>query len=449
MAAPRELDLTVSLDDAWTAWEKHLHARVDANTFSPDSARAYLSYSRRLVERVGAGRTCDSVEAHEIEGWLAHCKARGCPRPGWPAKPGSPSTLRLCHKSANELLKFCEARRWLRENPMREVPAPPLPPRRTAPERAALTRPELDAMIAAAHTGHGSYNGDRGCWVRDEIVIRLTAESGLRNADIQNLDLGDVESEASGRWSVQIRSGKGRKAATVPLTDTCAALILDYTDRWRPQPGTTPDRYTAHHKLVKGDAQALLLTAGRHRMRASSVRNIVQRCARYALGRHYVPHGLRHTAGTLLVREAKADVALVAKILRHSDLSATAFYLDTSDEEAAAAVNRRKTGAPAKGPRDLPPGPDDPRWPECGSREGWNRHRREKIPRCTACRMWNREETARRELGALRRRLAQRDRQIEAMGREIQRLLAEAPPQASPREPERANPCAPRAASVP
>jgi hypothetical protein len=257
--------------------------------------------------------------------------------------------------------------------------------------------------------------------VRDEIVIRLAGESGLRNGDICNLDLGDVEADPAGHWVAQVRRGKGRKSRTVPLTDACATLIRDYVEQWRPAPYGLPDRCDQHHKLTKGDAQALLLSAERHRFNAASVRHIVDRCAKAALGRHYVPHGLRHTTGTLLVREARADIAVVAHVMGHSDISVTSVYLDTRGDEAAAAVNRRKPGAQAKAPK-LAPGGDETRWPECGTREGWNRHRREKSPRCMPCLMWKREDAKRAEMRALTRQLADRERTIASQGETIRRM---------------------------
>lgn len=396
MAAPRELDLTVTLNQAWRAWETRLRSLVDADQMSPDTTRGYLAYSRRAVDHLGPDRTVDSIDAAEISAWLTAYRARGRGD-----KPSSPDTIRFCRKSINGLMAYAEANRWLRENPMRDVPRAPMPTRTARPERTALARHELDAMLAAARAGHGSYNGDQGCWVRDEIVVRLAGESGLRNADIRDLDVHDIEKDPAGHWVVQIRCGKGRKAATVPITDACAALITGYIEQWRPEPGTRPDRRNHHGKITKGDAQALLLTTERHRFNTSSAGRIVSGCAQAALGRHYVPHGLRHTTGTLLVREAKADLAIVAHVLRHSDISVTSVYLDTSGDEAAAAINRRKSGKPGRARQTLPPGPDDPTWDECGTRQGWLRHRREKVPRCRLCRMWFRQ--SQQEVEALHR----------------------------------------------
>ena len=381
MAAPRELDLTVTLAAGLAAWDEYLRGRVAAQTLSPDTLRLYTSYAGFAVQGLGPDRTCDSIEADDITRWLTLYRAK--PRVG-------PAAVRQAYKCTKALFTWVYSQRWLRENPMRDVPAVPSPPRRTTRDRAALSRPELDAMLTAARAGHGSVNGDRGCWLRDEIVIRLAAESGLRNADIRNTDIGDIEQAPEGHWVVQIRSGKGRKDRTTPITDACAALIREYLTDWRPQHGGLLDRYDKHDKLIKGDAHALLLTAERHRLNSQSVCYIVDHCAQAALGRHFVPHGLRHTAGTLLAREARADLAVVAHVLGHSDVSVTSVYLDTRGEEAAAAVNRRKTPAGRHKARPLPDGPDTPTWEECGTRAAWNRHRRERVPMCGPCRIWRR-----------------------------------------------------------
>lgn len=398
MAAPRELDLTVTLDAAWQAWSTHLHARVTADVMSPGTVRGYLAYARKAVDHLGPQRTCDSVEADEIDAWVGTYRSRGC----------GPATLRFCHKGLGGLLTYAESRRWLRENPMRDVARIPLPAKPPGPERAALTGPEREAMIAAARAGHGTpAHGNVAEWTRDEAVIRLAAESGLRNADICNLDLGDLERLPSGDWVVQIRRGKGRKARTTPITDACARLLLAYVADHRPPSGTAPDRLDQHGALRKGDRDALLLTGRGHRLQGTTVCRIVGRLAQTALGRHYIPHGLRHTAGTLLMREAKADVATVAHVLGHSDISVTSRYLDTSADEAAAAINRRRTDSRSRGPKDLPPGPAEGRWPECGTSKGWNRHHKERIPKCGPCRMWKRrQKEAREQLLALMPRRA-------------------------------------------
>lgn len=425
MAAPRELDLTVTLAQAQEAWIAHLRERVAAETFSPNSIRAYTSYVHYLINHLGPDRPIDDVDAHEITAWLAQYRAYGFadPRTREPVPGGAVGVRAVvnAHKSIGSLFKFADARRWVREDPMRDVPHPRVTYVKPGPERAALSRAELDAVIAAARNGHGSRFGGTAMRVRDEILIRLASESGLRNADIQDLDLGDIESTPSGAWVAQVRSGKGRKARTVPVTDDCARLITEWVEKHRPQPAGTPDRYNKYGKLLKGDAQALLLTKFGRRLDSGVVRSVVGYCADHALGRHYVPHGLRHTTGTLLAREAKADPALIAHVLGHTDIATTSIYLDTTEDEAVAAVNRRKVGARAKSiPK--PPGPADPRWPECGTKEGWNRHRTEKLQPCMPCRMWYRDDLKQVERRRLERAVAAKDKEIAALLAEVRQL---------------------------
>ena len=85
----------------------------------------------------------------------------------------------------------------------------------------------------------------------------------------------------------------------------------------------------------------------------------------------------------------------------------TSVYLDTRGEEAAAAVNRRKVGARAASVKALPPGRADATWPgECGTRSGYRRHRREKVPKCGLCVQWHRQEQ--QELDVLHRAMPAR-----------------------------------------
>lgn len=417
MAAPRELDLTVTLEAALEMWEQDLRRRVAAQTLSPETLRNYVQYSKRAVAHLGPARTCDSVTAEEIVEMLAGF------RDGGATGARGVSSAQQLHKGIRGVMEFADKKRWLRENPMRDVPRPSGRVAHTArPERRALTRPELDAMIRAAANGHGSYQGGSGMCVRDEIVIRLAGESGLRNADIRNLDLGDIEATPSGAWVAQVRCGKGRKSRTVPLSDACARLIADWVEKHRPRPAASADRYDPYGKLIKGAEHALLLTYQSHRLTSGAIQHIVSRCAKHALGRHYVPHGLRHTTGTLLAREAKADPALIAHVLGHNDISVTSVYLDTSDDEAVAAVNRRKVGARPKAPTVAPPGPGDPCWPECGTKEGWKRHRDEKIAACMPCRMWYRDDLKQVERRRLERDVAAKDKEIAALLAEVRQL---------------------------
>ena len=54
--------------------------------------------------------------------------------------------------------------------------------------------------------------------------------------------------------------------------------------------------------------------------------------------RRVTPHGLRHTAATLLLASGAADIKTVKEILGHANIATTGIYLDSIDGEAARAV---------------------------------------------------------------------------------------------------------------
>jgi site-specific recombinase XerD len=78
-------------------------------------------------------------------------------------------------------------------------------------------------------------------------------------------------------------------------------------------------------------------------MTARDVQRMVERRVKQMpaeLRRAVTPHGLRHTAATVLLRQAGADVGTVADILGHSDVGTTSVYLDPSASAAAEALQR-------------------------------------------------------------------------------------------------------------
>jgi len=140
----------------------------------------------------------------------------------------------------------------------------------------------------------------------EDAVAALIA--GLRVSEMTALHWGDVD---LARRRLVVRSGKGGKKRTVPLSST---LIIALTEAAR---GRLEEACVLPHK----DRLAVW-----YRLRA------LARCAGVTpMG----VHSLRHYAGTRLTRENKGNLRPAQKMLGHESIVTTEVYAAWSDESLA------------------------------------------------------------------------------------------------------------------
>jgi integrase len=171
----------------------------------------------------------------------------------------------------------------------------------------ALSKAELGALFAAC--GHGA-SGRRD-------AAALACLYGCRRSEPVALDLADYD-PATGR--LRVRHAKGEKHRDVYLTNGSKAAVDEWL-RWRgDEPGPL---------LCPVDA------IGRthiRRLHATTLYEICNRLAKRAGVAHFTPHDLRRTfAGDML--DARADVALVQRLMGHASAATTVGY-DRRPEES-------------------------------------------------------------------------------------------------------------------
>jgi len=159
--------------------------------------------------------------------------------------------------------------------------------------------------------------------LRDRAVLELLYGSGLRVAEVCDLDLEDLDLD---RGMVRVR-GKGGKERVVPVGDFAADALLAYLEFGRPalspapQPGPAPDSRIS---------RAIFFNRRKHRLGPRDVRSMVRRYAASALpGRNVSPHTLRHSFATHLL-EGGADIRAVQELLGHASLATTQRYTHVS-----------------------------------------------------------------------------------------------------------------------
>jgi integrase/recombinase XerD len=179
--------------------------------------------------------------------------------------------------------------------------------RRTRRLVGFLTRPEIDALLAAP---------DRNTWIgrRDHVLLLVAIQTGLRLSELTSLRQQDL---VLGRGAYVRCEGKGRKERCTPLTKTTLAILAEWI-REQGQDG----------------AQILFPHARGGRLSPDAVQHLVSKHSATAqqscpslLNRRVTPHLLRHTAAMELL-QAGVDRTVIALWLGHESIETTQTYLD-------------------------------------------------------------------------------------------------------------------------
>ena len=145
---------------------------------------------------------------------------------------------------------------------------------------------------------------------RDVALINVMARAGLRVSEALALKVGDIElGPRSGK--LLVREGKGLKSRTRALSSEARDTLKAYL-QVRPE--------------VNGD---LLFLSRTHRaLDPRDVQRMVSEVARQAGIRFTVtPHTLRHSFATRFLAKNQGDIATLATILGHANISTTTRYL--------------------------------------------------------------------------------------------------------------------------
>jgi site-specific recombinase XerD len=204
-----------------------------------------------------------------------------------------------------------------------------IPPKRfDRPEITFLTQAQLASLLAAP---------DRDRWEgrRDRALLALTAQAGLRVAELTGLNTGDI---TLGTGANVRCLGKGRKHRAVPLNTATGTEVSG----WLTERGGLRD-------------EPLFPTRTGRRLSPDAVERLVAKHARTAASRDpsfpadgVHPHVLRHTSAMNLLHSG-VDTAVIALWLGHADIRSTAAYLHADMTIKEQALQRMAT-------TDLPAG---------------------------------------------------------------------------------------------
>ncbi len=270
-AAPAVPERAVDIDVE--GYHQHLMGRLG---LQPNTAQNYVRVARHALSAMGTGwPTLEQIETHMLA-------MRNAGR---------------SHAHVTATMRVLEHYMAWQGHPVKLKR--PRKPKRTHPE--PLTEAEVAVILAHCKD------------VREHAILSLLATSGIRNEELCNLRVADVDMAAC---ELSVREGKGLKDRQVSFDGRCVQILHEYLGQY-PREG-----------------QSYLFTTRRkgEQYTTTALRRLVKRVvARTRIKKRVYPHLFRHSLATNLIARG-AHVRAVQHILGHSFLETTMLYVETSPE---------------------------------------------------------------------------------------------------------------------
>lgn len=291
-----------------TAFERYL---TDQDR-SPKTIAGYLAdlerFARWFAQTNGEELTPErltSTDAREFRAFLQR-------------KDAKPATINRALAALRAFGKWADEAGLIQGNPAAKVKAV----KKTELAPQWLDKNQVNALVRKAEelTQNAKTPPAVRQAVRDEAIIKILLNTGLRVSELCALRLGDVDMKIN-KGVLIVRQGKGAKRREVPMNKETAQAI----QAWRK--ARPPEFGDLLFYGARGDA---LTSSGIHRRLAE-----IGRLAKVEAH----PHALRHTFAKSLVN-AGVTLEKVGALLGHSSLNTTRVYVTPGERDLREAVER-------------------------------------------------------------------------------------------------------------
>lgn len=165
-------------------------------------------------------------------------------------------------------------------------------------------------------------NPDTLLGLRDKAILELLYSTGIRNQELRQLTIYDVDTT---NCDLRVNQGKGRKDRVIPLGEIAANYVEEYIKYSRPK------------LLSRQETNTLFLTKHGKAINHSNLIWLIKKYVKCAkIQKHITPHSLRHTCATHLLKN-KASLRHIQELLGHASIETTQVYtqLDLTDLKKA------------------------------------------------------------------------------------------------------------------
>ncbi len=252
------------------SWELALRAERK----SPQTIKSYGDGVRGFVRWCESNGHSPALDRDLVKGFVADLLDGGA----------EPATARARQLGVRRFSAWLEEEGEVNTDPLLGLKAPKLDTKVTE----SLTEAELRRLIKACG---GKEFRDR----RDEAIVRLMAETGMRAGEVTGLTVADVDLN---RGLVTVRRGKGGKGRVAPFGDQTARAIDRYL------------RARRTHRLAETDT--LWLGDRGKNLEYYGLHSALKYRAELAGLTKFHPHLLRHTAASRWLAAGGSEGGLMA-----------------------------------------------------------------------------------------------------------------------------------------
>jgi site-specific recombinase XerD len=303
------------------AGENAFEAWLRSQDKAASTIRAYTialeQFATWFRQTNGKALTPAAITPLDVKEWRSHLRT---------VRKLATSTVNLKLAAVRSYTDWAKAADKIQTDPangIKMLKRTPAPPRwLTRSQQFALLRAAQEATQLGYLKAQGRLDQPSAIWSRrNEAILVLLLNTGLRLSEAEALDLSDVEiNERSG--SIHVRQGKGRKERHVPLNHDARTALLAWLK-------VRPDE----------EIDALFISQKGGRLSSRAIARAVKKIAERAGLDDVSPHTLRHSFAKNLV---DADVGLekVATLLGHESLDTTRIYTQPSKADLQAATEK-------------------------------------------------------------------------------------------------------------
>ncbi len=274
-----------SLSKQLIQFEQHLRTerRLSAHTIS--------SYRRDLNKFIHWCSTQTLTQPDELNGHHVRQCMASLHREGLSGR-----SIQRWLSSLRTFFNYGLKHRWIKSNPANGISAPKSP--KKLPK--TLDVDQIDQFLSMPE------NSLIDC--RDHAIIELLYSSGLRLAELVNLDLTDLDL----REAVITVTGKGNKTRQLPVGKQAISALKAWFKR--------------RNELKIVDYQAMFLSQRGKRLSARGIQDRLKQISiKQGMQGKIHPHMLRHSFASHLL-ESSGDLRAVQQLLGHENISTTQVY---------------------------------------------------------------------------------------------------------------------------